>query len=318
MTMTQKTIVTITDQAGGKTVTAELPSDAQMSRLIPALVTKMGLPNNVQYGVQHKETGRQLQPQETLISAGVADKDTLRLLPNVTAGGGFPISTYKDVQLFDAVIGNNKILAEIVEHKHSPYIFALFLYTDEDELLANYIRQYIRELSSMSGQSCFFFVIEKPSPEWIEDSRKYLGDLSPIYTEILERKLGQNLYKPFDKAQAYEIAERFSIKPKQLPCILFFERLESEQILIVEINDYIDKPSTDEYRDFFRCLFSYAQSSAGSRESEKSNALENLANLLHADKRRRKQKKTKEKLESINLGVTIIETIFTLVKSVLP
>jgi len=84
--MDNKVKVTVTDQAGGKTVTAELPTDAQMSRLIPALVTKMQLPTNVQYGVQHKQSGKQLQPGDTLYSAGVKDNDTLRLLPNVTAG----------------------------------------------------------------------------------------------------------------------------------------------------------------------------------------------------------------------------------------
>jgi hypothetical protein len=81
-----KVKVTVTDQAGGKTVTAELPSDAQMSRLLPALVTKMSLPTNVQYGVQHKQSGKQLQPGDTLASAEVKEGDTLRLLPNVTAG----------------------------------------------------------------------------------------------------------------------------------------------------------------------------------------------------------------------------------------
>lgn len=78
--------VTVTDQAGGKTVTAELPTNAPMSRLIPALVTKMSLPSNVQYGIMHKQSGKQLQPSDTLASAGVKDDDTLRLLPNVTAG----------------------------------------------------------------------------------------------------------------------------------------------------------------------------------------------------------------------------------------
>lgn len=78
--------VIVTDQAGGKTVTAELPADVEMSRLLPALVTKMSLPTNVQYGIQHKQSGRQLQPADTLNGVGVKDGDTLRLLPNVTAG----------------------------------------------------------------------------------------------------------------------------------------------------------------------------------------------------------------------------------------
>lgn len=81
-----KVKVTVTDQAGGKTVTAELPTNAPMSRLLPALVTKMSLPSNVQYGIQHKQSGKQLQDGETLTSAGIKEGDTLRLLPNVTAG----------------------------------------------------------------------------------------------------------------------------------------------------------------------------------------------------------------------------------------
>ena len=87
--------VTVTDQDGGKTVTAELPADAQMDRLVPALVTKMSLPRNVQYGIQHKQSGKQLQPRDTLEKAGVKEGDTLRMLPNVTAGcflGGTEIS----------------------------------------------------------------------------------------------------------------------------------------------------------------------------------------------------------------------------------
>lgn len=84
--MAEKVKVTVTDQAGGKTVTAELPTNAEMSRLLPALVTKMQLPSNVQYGIQHKQSGKQLQSEDTLSSAGVNEGDTLRLLPNVTAG----------------------------------------------------------------------------------------------------------------------------------------------------------------------------------------------------------------------------------------
>lgn len=81
-----KVKVRVADAAGGKTVNAELPSGAPMSRLLPALVTKMALPSNVQYGVQHKESGKQLQATDTLAGAGVKDGDTLRLVPNVVAG----------------------------------------------------------------------------------------------------------------------------------------------------------------------------------------------------------------------------------------
>ncbi len=78
--------VTVTDNAGGKTVTAELPGDAEMSRLIPALISKMSLPANVNYKIQHKQSGKQLEDNDTLKSAGVKDGDTLRLIPDIVAG----------------------------------------------------------------------------------------------------------------------------------------------------------------------------------------------------------------------------------------
>ena len=51
-----------------------------------ALVKKMGLPDNVSYSIQHKQSGKQLQDSDTLASAGVKTGDTLHLLPNITAG----------------------------------------------------------------------------------------------------------------------------------------------------------------------------------------------------------------------------------------
>ncbi len=83
----RKVRVTVVDSAGGKTVTAELPATAPISRLLPALVTKMNLPSNITYGMQHWESGKQLTSSDTLSSAGVKEGNTLRLVPNVSAGG---------------------------------------------------------------------------------------------------------------------------------------------------------------------------------------------------------------------------------------
>ncbi len=84
--------VTVTDSAGGKTVRAELPTTATMTRLLPALVTKMELPTRDQSGapvgylIQHKQSGKELKNDDTLASAGVQEGDTLRLLPNMVPG----------------------------------------------------------------------------------------------------------------------------------------------------------------------------------------------------------------------------------------
>lgn len=83
--MTDKVRVTVADQAGAKTVTADLPTKAMISRLLPALVNKMQLPN-ASYGIQHKQSNKLLAPHDTLEGAGVKDGDTLRLVPDVIAG----------------------------------------------------------------------------------------------------------------------------------------------------------------------------------------------------------------------------------------
>jgi hypothetical protein len=70
----------------GHAVSAELPSDVAIDRLVPALVTKMNMPKDAPYRMLHKESGQPLGPGETLAAAGVKDGDTLRLLIDVLAG----------------------------------------------------------------------------------------------------------------------------------------------------------------------------------------------------------------------------------------
>lgn len=78
--------VRITDQSGGKNVTARLPASAQVGQLLPALVTKLQLPSNQAYYLSHKDSGKKLVNTDTLASAGVQEGHTLLLIPDVTAG----------------------------------------------------------------------------------------------------------------------------------------------------------------------------------------------------------------------------------------
>ena len=62
----------------------ELPGDVPMRRLIPALVTKMGLPtqqgaNPITYRLDHRDSGKRLSEDETLSQAGVKEDDILSL-----------------------------------------------------------------------------------------------------------------------------------------------------------------------------------------------------------------------------------------------
>ncbi|MEX2237225.1 MAG: EsaB/YukD family protein [Dehalococcoidia bacterium] len=72
-------------------VTARLPDDASVDRLLPALVRKLDLPTQdgrgaITYYVDHKASGRTLGDRDTLAAAGVADGDVLRLRAEWVAG----------------------------------------------------------------------------------------------------------------------------------------------------------------------------------------------------------------------------------------
>jgi hypothetical protein len=84
--------VEIHDATGNKRHPVELPDDASVDRLIVVLTERLRYPLTgpdgqlLSYRLQHRQTGRQLLESQTLGSAGVKVGDTLRLLPEITAG----------------------------------------------------------------------------------------------------------------------------------------------------------------------------------------------------------------------------------------
>ena len=83
--------VIIYDPTGSKKTPVELPADVPMQRLIPALVSKMGLPtsqgaNPITYRLDHRDSGKRLSDSMSLADAGVKHDDILSLFPEVTAG----------------------------------------------------------------------------------------------------------------------------------------------------------------------------------------------------------------------------------------
>ena len=86
--------VTITDATGSRTDTATLPADAPTIRIIAKLTDVMGLPlfgpdgQPISYKFHHVQSARQLRDESSLAEAGVVSGDTLRLVPEITAGRG--------------------------------------------------------------------------------------------------------------------------------------------------------------------------------------------------------------------------------------
>ncbi len=84
--------VVIIDATGSHQQEATVPATAQSVRLIAKLVELMDMPmmgpdgQPLSYKFHHKRLGRQLRDEETLADAGVQNGDTLRLVPEITAG----------------------------------------------------------------------------------------------------------------------------------------------------------------------------------------------------------------------------------------
>jgi hypothetical protein len=84
--------ITVVDATGNKTEEASVPSDAAAGRIMAKLVELMELPTvgpdnqPLAYKFHHKQSGRQIDDNETLAAAGVSDGDVLRLVAEITAG----------------------------------------------------------------------------------------------------------------------------------------------------------------------------------------------------------------------------------------
>jgi hypothetical protein len=84
--------ITVVDSTGNKTEEASVPGDAASGRIIARLVELMSLPpvgpdnQPLSYKFHHKQSGRQIDDNESLLQAGVKDGDVLRLVAEITAG----------------------------------------------------------------------------------------------------------------------------------------------------------------------------------------------------------------------------------------
>jgi len=82
----------VTDVSGSRMNEVEAPDDVAVARLLVVLVERMNLPLHspdgqlMSYKLHHRRLGLQLLDNQTLVQAGVADGDELRLQPEITAG----------------------------------------------------------------------------------------------------------------------------------------------------------------------------------------------------------------------------------------
>lgn len=84
--------ITVIDATGSKTEEATVPGNAPAGRIMAKLVELMEMPTvgpdgqPLSYKFHHKQSGRQIDDNETLEAAGVGNGDVLRLVAEITAG----------------------------------------------------------------------------------------------------------------------------------------------------------------------------------------------------------------------------------------
>lgn len=86
------TKVTFLDQTGAKSVEAVVSDTVTVRKILPNIITKMNLPvigpdgQPMSYSLDHKEGGKRLQEDQTLMGSNVNDGDHLIVYPEIVAG----------------------------------------------------------------------------------------------------------------------------------------------------------------------------------------------------------------------------------------
>jgi hypothetical protein len=86
--------LTVVDATGNKTEEVSVPDTVASGRIVGKLVELLQLPavgpdgQPLSYKFHHKQSGRQINDNETLAEAGVNENDVLRLVAEITAGAG--------------------------------------------------------------------------------------------------------------------------------------------------------------------------------------------------------------------------------------
>jgi hypothetical protein len=88
--MTDRSVTLILPSGGSRV--AEVPEDVPVKELLPELTTSLSLPTTgpdgrpINYRIDSKALGRELQEEETLSAAGVPADDRLMITADITAG----------------------------------------------------------------------------------------------------------------------------------------------------------------------------------------------------------------------------------------
>jgi hypothetical protein len=112
-------------------------------------------------------------------------------------------------------------------------IYAFFLYTESDQTLAKYVREHYFEVEELTGRNCLVFFADKPQ-YWEDrlDKERYWEKIG-ISKELWKGFLNT---VPYRSEEIIRIADVFHVSVKNIPCIVFFPDLHSQEIVISQLD----------------------------------------------------------------------------------
>ena len=148
----------------------------------------------------------------------------------------------------------------------------IFLYTDEDEALANYIKKYINALDKLTGDWCNIYVLEKSEDLCDCDI------LWPILNlEAWKSYSSKELPKPSYRNESYNIARVLNVPFESFPCLVLLPPLKEnklDKVSFVSIKtkllskDKLIVPIKEVSAQYFRKMFSTLEKIVKSTEEK--------------------------------------------------
>jgi hypothetical protein len=126
----------------------------------------------------------------------------------------------------------------------------IILYTDEDEQLCQYIRLNYHNLHKMSGSYKFKFIEQPHRLNGISTHEYWKSRLDAKRYTILNF-LGYTGFKPYNKADVYEITEKAKIDLGDLPCVVLYRDMPKHEKIVIKISE--------DFVAFFRNLIATIQ-----------------------------------------------------------
>ena len=223
-------------------------------------INQAGEDDTITYSIYCPSVSRGgLSLSKTLADYGIQENDLLLLNvkidhPNVFSLGLVFLKTTRELTDYCDIIQSSEdiehsLLTPSNNNTFSSIVESILLYTDEDTDLAQYLRYNYLALNEMTGHHLHIYTIEQVTQVKGVSTHEYWKATLNQTTHSFLHMMGWTRYKPYNKAEAYRIANMLGIYPDALPCVTIFgKHMNRNEKIVITISG--------EIKIFFRRLSS--------------------------------------------------------------